>query len=63
MSLCPNYCECDVCKHGWKVCEDCSGCEEEALLARNQIQHEDSVRRQRARLKLMSRQEEIDQHE
>ncbi len=58
MSLCPNYCECRTCKHGVKVCEEyeygtgCTECREERERKQHQVEHEASVKRQRARIKV-----------
>lgn len=49
MSLCPNYCECPVCEHHQKACEGCRECLEKTLVVIRQQEHEESVRKQKAR--------------
>jgi len=57
MSLCPNYCDCGACKHGKKFCSvsECWECLAEYTRAMAQIQHEESVKRQKAKLKPLER--------
>lgn len=51
MSLHPNYCECDTCEHGIKICSDCRECQAEHERQEQQKRHEASVRRQQAQLR------------
>jgi len=55
VSLCPDYCECKPCRHGIASCSyiPCRECAAEAALRLQQDAHEDSVRRQRNRLRPM----------
>lgn len=55
MSLCPNYCECKSCEHGIKACDvtGCWDCRAIYMRAMAQHQHEESVRRQKAKLKVL----------
>lgn len=52
MSLCPNFCECEPCKHGVKLCSmDCRDCFQDKLKVIRQEEHEESVRKQKLKLR------------
>jgi hypothetical protein len=55
VSLCPNYCECGSCKHGRKLCEDCRECANEYSRESAQTAHEQSVARQKNKLRPIAR--------
>jgi hypothetical protein len=63
MSLCPNFCNCPVCPHGWPICEYCSECGAIRERERQQIEHLRSVARQKSRLKLIRRRGSADGRE
>jgi hypothetical protein len=54
MSLCPNYCECEPCPHGYKLCDGgiCRECEAIYQRKLHQKAHEESVRRQKMKIKI-----------
>ena len=54
MSLCPEYCECEPCKHGWTShgWEPCPRCLRERELVENQKSHEASIARQKLKIKV-----------
>lgn len=51
MSLCPRYCDCRTCKHGAKLCDFCDKCAAQFERDRRQNIHEESVRKQKSRLR------------
>ena len=53
MSLCPYYCDCRSCRHGVKNCEDCPDCIDEGQRERRQLEHNRSIQRQRAKLRIV----------
>ena len=44
MSLCPYFCDCPCCRHGFKLCEVCNQCLVERLRELHQKEHLKSVR-------------------